>query len=161
MRLLESITRILAPIGIGAMIVMMTTVTFSVLGRALFSAPIYGSVEVVELTGAILVSFVVAYTQLRRRNIAVNIVVDRMSPRLRGAFDSVTLILSLAIMVVILWTGAIYAWETAVWGETTYVYEITTLPFRIIWLLGCTILCIVFIAQIIESLAKVVKKWNP
>lgn len=160
-RFLEGLTRIFVPIGIGALMIMMTVVTFSVIGRAAFSAPIFGSVEVVEFTGLILVSLIAAYTQLKRSNIAVSILIDRMTPRLRQVFDIFTLILSLFIMVLLLWNGATYAVQTSNWGELTYVFEISTLPFRIIWLIGVASLCLVLFAQIIESLTKVVKKWTP
>ncbi|MFC1942459.1 TRAP transporter small permease [Chloroflexota bacterium] len=156
-RFLEGLTRVFAPIGIGAMMVMMTVVTFNVIGRAFFHAPIYGSVEVVELTCLILISMVAAYTQLQRKNIAVSILVDRMSPRLREIFGVFTSLLSLFIMVLLLWNGATYAVETLSWGELTYVFELSTLPFRVIWLIGLSSLILVLISQIFQSLGKVVK----
>ncbi len=157
-RVLEKTNRVLVPIGIAAMLIMVVNVVINVVGRALFAAPLFGSVEIVELTSVILVSFVAAYTQFRKENIIVGIVVDRFSPRLRAAFDAGTSVLGLIIIVVLAWTSIIYTRETLGYGEITHVFEISTVPFRIIWILGLIALAAVLVGQLIESLIKAVKK---
>ena len=44
LRFIERVNRIITPIGLGALLIMMTVVVVNVLGRALFSAPLYGAV---------------------------------------------------------------------------------------------------------------------
>jgi TRAP-type C4-dicarboxylate transport system permease small subunit len=159
LRFLERINRVLAPIGIGAMLIMMTIVTLNVLGRAAINAPIFGTVEVVELSGVIMASFIIAYTQERRQNITVKIVVDRLPPRLQGAFDTVTLLIGLVFVGLIAWTSSAFGLQFP--EEMTDTFEVPRLPFRLIWVFGCVVLFLVLAGQFIQSLAKAVKKWTP
>ena len=52
---MERVTRVLTPIGLGALMIMMVAVVINVLGRALFRAPLMGTVEIVEITGTFLI----------------------------------------------------------------------------------------------------------
>ncbi len=157
-RVMERANHFLAPVGIGAMLIMMTVVTLNVLGRAIFNAPIFGTVEVVELTGVFLASFIIGYTQLLRKNITIPILIDRMPARVRGALDSFALFVGMFIFAVLAWTGVTVAWGMAAGSEYTGVFEIAKWPFRLVWGFGCIFLFLVLAAQFVESLAKVVKK---
>jgi TRAP-type C4-dicarboxylate transport system permease small subunit len=155
LRLLERVNRVLARIGMGALLVMMTVVTLNVLGRAIFNTPIYGTLEITELTGVIMVSLIIAFTQILREHIIVSIAVDRMPPRLRAGLDTFTLILSLAFAVMVIWTTGAFGLKFP--SDITYIFEIITLPFRLVFVFGFIVVSLVLIGQIIESLAKVVK----
>ena len=159
MRFLERLTKILSRIGMGVLVVMMAVVTVNVLSRALAKTPIYGTVEVVELAGAIMASLIFAYTQFMRQNVIVSIVVDRMGTRLREIFDLGTLFLSLVFIGLIIWTSGTVT--SRVYKETTTVFEISTLPYRLIFLFGSLVLFAVMAGQLVESVVKAVKKWNP
>ena len=106
-RFMEKASRILAPIGIGAIVIMMTIVVINVLGRAIINTPLKGTVEMVEMLGVIMVSFIIAYTQYKKRNIIVGIVADRMPPRMRAIVDSFTMLVSLAVVACIVWATAV------------------------------------------------------
>ena len=136
----------------------MTVVVLNVIGRRIAGLSILGTVEVVELSGVFMVSCIAAYTQLQRQNIAVTILTDRMSPRLRRAFDSFGLFIGLLIMAGLAWTGFVEAQQMAVGGELTGDYELPKAPFRFVWVFGCITLFIVLTAQFIGSLGKAVRK---
>ena len=156
-RFLERMNLVLVPIGMGAILIMMIIVSFNVIGRAFFSAPVYGTVEIVELAGVIFVSFILAYTQLRGENIVVSAVVDKLPPRLRAVVNCLTHLLSLLIVAALVWTGYVRASETVHVNEITAIFRITQAPFRFAWVFGSITLLLVLIAQFIESLVKVVK----
>ena len=156
-RFLEKVGRILAPIGIGAMVIMMTVVVINVLGRAIINTPLKGTVEMVEMTGAIMVSFVIAYTQFKKHNIIVGIVADRMPPKMRAIVDCFTMILSLAVVIGILWTAYITAVEMTIAGEYTGIFETAKYPFRIVWVFGLFTLALFLLLQIIQSLSNIIK----
>jgi TRAP-type C4-dicarboxylate transport system permease small subunit len=158
MRFLERMNRVLVPIGMGALLIMMTIVSLNVIGRAFFRAPVFGTVEIVELTGVILVSFILAYTQLQGENIIVTFLVDKFPPRLKAIIDSFTKFLNLVIIAALIWTGSVRAVEMVRVREITAIFRITQSPFRFVWVFGCITLFLVLIAQFIESLVKVVKK---
>jgi TRAP-type C4-dicarboxylate transport system permease small subunit len=158
MRFLERMNRVLVPIGMGAILIMMVVVSLNVIGRAFFRAPVFGTVEIVELAGVIFVSFILAYTQLQGENIIVNIVVEKLPPRPHAIINSFTQFLSLVIVAALVWTGFVRAWEMVRVREITAIFRITQAPFRFVWVFGCITLFLVLIAQFIESLVKVVKK---
>jgi TRAP-type C4-dicarboxylate transport system permease small subunit len=158
LRFLERMNRVLVPIGMGAILIMMIVVSLNVIGRAFFRAPVFGTVEIVELAGVIFVSFILAYTQLQGENIIVNIVVEKSPPRLHAIINSFTQFLSLVIVAALVWTGFVRALEMVRVREITAIFRITQAPFRFVWVFGCITLFLVLIAQFIESLVKVVKK---
>jgi TRAP-type transport system small permease protein len=157
-RILEKINSFVVPIGLMAMLSMVLAVTINVIGRAFFGAPLYGSVEIVEFTAVLLVTCVAGYTQIKKENIIIGIVIDRFSPRLRASFDFVTSILSLLIIGVLIWTGVIYTLETLSYGEITHVFRISTVPFRAAWAVGLFLMALVILAQVADNLIKAVKK---
>ncbi len=159
MRFLERVSKILSRVGMGVMVIMMAVVTLNVLGRAIARTPIYGTVEIVELSGAVMVSLIFAYTQVTRQTVIVSIVTDRMSTRLRQFFDLGTMFLSIVFVGLMVWTSGVVT--SRVYTETTTGFEITTLPFRLIFLFGTLVLFAVLAGQFLESVIKVVKKWTP
>jgi TRAP-type C4-dicarboxylate transport system permease small subunit len=158
LRFLERMNRVLVPIGMGAILIMMTIVSLNVIGRAFFSAPVFGTVEIVELAGVIFVSFILAYTQLQGENIIVTVLVDKLPPRLKAIINSFTQFLNLVIVAALVWTGSVRALEMLRVREITAIFRITQGPFRFVWVFGCITLFLVLMAQFIESLVKMVKK---
>jgi TRAP-type mannitol/chloroaromatic compound transport system permease small subunit len=57
--------------------------------------PLSGTVELVEMAGAILLALGVAYTAMTKGHIMVGILVDRFPPRIRGFVDLVITSISL------------------------------------------------------------------
>jgi len=155
---LEEMNRVLVRIGMWAILVMMTVVSLNVIGRALFRAPVFGTVEIVELAGVIFVSFILAYTQFQRENITVTALVDSLPPRLQAITNCFTQFLNLVIVAALVWTGSVRAVEMLRVGEITAIFRIPQAPFRFVWVFGCLTLLAVLITQFIESLVKVIKK---
>ncbi len=156
LQFMDKVNRVLVPIGMGALMIMIAVVTVNIIGRATINAPIYGTVEIVEITQCIAASLILAYTQFMKQNIIVNIVVDTMKPRLRAGFDLFAMFLSVVFVALMAWTSTNYALQVT--GETTNVFQITRLPFRLIFAFGSMVLFFVLAGQFVESLVKVVKR---
>jgi len=153
-RVIHSITLI----GLVALLAMMVVVVINVLGRALFRAPFYGTVEFVEISGTFMVSCIAAYTQFKKGNVSVGIIVDRFSPRVQAIFDSFTLLLTLGIAAVLVWAALVAAVEMVQLKEITGIYEVIKYPFRFVWVFGLTVLFVMFLVDFIQSVGKVVQK---
>lgn len=156
LRFIERVNRVMAPIGIGALLVMMSIVTINVLGRATINAPFFGTVETVELSGAIMVSGILAYTQFQRQNIAVTMLTDRMPKKLKQSLDVFSLLLGLVFVSLLIWTSSSFA--LSIPKELTNIFQIARLPFRLTFSFGLFILFLVYLGQLMESLIKVVKQ---
>lgn len=66
------------------LVLMMTLITFDVLGRNLINHPFKGSYELTELGSALLVFFALAITHLREDHITIDFLLDRFSEKSRN-----------------------------------------------------------------------------
>lgn len=93
----------------------------SITSRALWSKPIQGDYELVQLASAIFVSLCLPYTQLKRANIIVDFFTTRASAAARGRLDALGALLLAIVMSVLAWrvcAGAVSMREA---GETTTI----------------------------------------
>lgn len=75
----------------------------SILGRALFSAPIPGDFEIVAMGTGIVAFLCLPYCQLQRGHVRIDLFMGRGSPRLSGVLDALGGVLSAAIAGLFAW----------------------------------------------------------
>ena len=92
-----------AAIGCLTLIAMATVTMVSVLGRALFSQPIQGDVELVQLGCAVVVASFLPYTQFRHGNIIVDFFTTGLAPHRQSALDGMGTLLYAAMMALVCW----------------------------------------------------------
>ena len=80
-------------IGAIPLIIMMAVVTANSLGRAIFRAPITGTIEIAGLAGVIVVAAAVGFTARERANVAVDVLLSQLKPGAKRILDVVTLFL--------------------------------------------------------------------
>ena len=80
--------------------------TVSVIGRAFFSSPIMGDVELVQLGNAVVVASFLPYTQYRRANIIVDFFTTGTSERTQGILDFAGTVLYTVVLALVLWRVA-------------------------------------------------------
>jgi TRAP-type C4-dicarboxylate transport system permease small subunit len=78
----------------------------SVIGRAFFSHPILGDVELVQLGLAVVVASFLPYTQYKRANIIVDFFTARARARTQHAMDAFGTLLYTVVMALVLWRVA-------------------------------------------------------
>lgn len=81
--------------------------TVSVIGRAFFSSPIMGDVELVQLGNAVVVASFLPYTQYRRANIIVDFFTTGTSERTQGILDFAGTVLYTVVLALVLWRVAV------------------------------------------------------
>ena len=101
--------------GVGGLtLISMASVTVvSVIGRALFSSPIQGDVELVQLGCAIVVASFMPYTQFRHGNIIVDFFTTGVAPGTRARLDALGTLLYALMMALVCWrvaAGGLQAW---------------------------------------------------
>ena len=88
----------------GTILVLMAAMTVtSVVGRAFFSRPILGDVELVQMGTAICVALFLPYTQLRGGNIIVDFFTQRAQPRAKTMLDGFGALLYTLVMGLVCW----------------------------------------------------------
>ena len=108
---------------LGSAVALLTGVmtVFSVVGRAAFTAPIQGDVELTQFGIALAISLGLPWCQLRGANIIVDFFTQKTSPRTQRWLDALGAVL-LAIMCALLaWRTGIGAWSVQEAGEQSMI----------------------------------------
>ncbi|WP_084282038.1 TRAP transporter small permease [Polynucleobacter kasalickyi] len=152
LKLLGKLCQISAIFG-GLILVALALMTLaSVIGRAFFSSPIQGDIELVQLGCAVCVACFLPYTQYQRANIIVDFFTDKCSDNTKQFLDGFgTLLIGLCF--------SLLAWRLAVGGlvnkENGETSMLMSIPVWIPYLLmvpGFTLTALVSFAQSIQLL---------
>lgn len=141
----------------GFLPVMVAFVCVCIIARY-FGHPIRGSLELVRFMAIIVVSFAVAYTQVKRGHIAVGIVMDRLPQRFQAIVDTITTFLLLVLSAIISWRSVIYAIDIRAVGSVSASLGI---PFYLLIYgvaFGFAVLTLVFLVDFLNLLTKGVRK---
>jgi TRAP-type C4-dicarboxylate transport system permease small subunit len=87
---------------------MMVLLVANIIMRAIWRAPILGAIELTGYLMAFVVFFAIAYSQVYRRHIRVEVLASRFSRRTLAVFDVISAILGIVLFIVIAWQSALY-----------------------------------------------------
>ena len=156
---LKSIEQVLTRINMGIAVVcgvvwilFMLMVVGDVTGRYAFLAPIEGTMEVGQNVLAFAVFLSWAAVLARNQHIRIFIVVDRMSPRWRYAFDVLALVLGFAVILPIAFYGYSFAMESIRIKETGITYGIPLYPGKLALFVGAVLFALQFFIQLLVRL---------
>ncbi len=136
-----------------ALLTMMMIVAVHVIGRALFNVPLFGGVELISLSGVFLISFGLAYAQWERVHISIELMIRRLPQRFQLAFAVSSLATSLLATALLAWGGVVLVWDAVVKpGSYTLILHLPSVPFKVVWVVGCITLWAYFAYHLIEAL---------
>jgi TRAP-type C4-dicarboxylate transport system permease small subunit len=144
-------------VGLITLGLMAILVLADIMGRYFFSRPLTGSFEMLQLMMIIPVAAGLAYTALRKGHISIGLVKSRFSPRNQAVIDSIISLLSLGVFAIITWQAVLKAESLKLEGSVSQMLQIPVFPFLYVLAAGLAILCLVFIYNIFEHLAKMVR----
>jgi TRAP-type C4-dicarboxylate transport system permease small subunit len=144
-------------LGSLAVLMMMCIIAFNIFGRVLFSAPILGAVEWAGLAGVVFAAVALPYSAKERNNVVVEIIAERFPTRVRAFIDAFTFFISFCGLGLLVYGSFKEAFYAASFNEQTIVTYTPTTPFKFIWAIGLTILCLVVLAHAARCLIKGVK----
>ena len=107
LRWLERLCDVNAAIGALVLIGIACMTTVSVIGRAFFSHPILGDVELVQLGCAVVVASFLPYTQFRRANIIVDFFTTGARASTQRRLDAMGTLLYTAVLALVAWRVAV------------------------------------------------------
>jgi TRAP-type C4-dicarboxylate transport system permease small subunit len=143
----------IAQVGVFVMLLLLVV---DVLGRKLWK-PIYGTYDYVSFINAILVAFSIPYCALKRGHTHVEAVVERFSERVQGIVGGITGIFSLGIFLLVTWQCIVLANDMRRAGEVSMTALVPFYPYIYGIAFGCALLCLVILADLIQSAVKAVK----
>jgi TRAP-type C4-dicarboxylate transport system permease small subunit len=142
-------------IGAIFLVLMMVIVVANVVVR-LFGGIIAGSYEMVEMMIVVPVAFALGYTVSNKGSIVVDFVIVHLKPSVRLRLDTINSALGFITWGIIAYAGYRIMAERMT-NERTEMLEIPVLPFRLIWLAGMILLCLIYALDFINSLRQVKK----
>lgn len=157
-RVLERLCDASATIG-GVVLVAIASVTVvSVIGRAFFSHPILGDVELVQLGCAVVVASFLPYTQFRRANIIVDFFTANAAEKTQNALDGFGTLLYTLVMALIAWRVAVGGFDIKAAQETSMLMALPLWIPYMLMLPGLVLCSVIGLVQTLQHLGWIAKE---
>jgi TRAP-type C4-dicarboxylate transport system permease small subunit len=150
---MHRLSRGLRYISMGTLFIMVFFVTAGVIARYIFGKAINGDLEIQELMMVLIIFLAMAYGQLEKGNIQVELLIGRLKGRSKAILQSITYLLGLGILALIIWqmgTRAIHGLTTS-GGGATIMLLIPKSPFVLIATIGLALMCVEWIIDLVHS----------
>jgi TRAP-type C4-dicarboxylate transport system permease small subunit len=117
-----------------------------VVARA-FGHAIPGTFDLVETAIVLVGAFSFEYCELRNHHTRADVIVNRLSPRVRSFFETVTTFLSLSFWSLLLYAGWVMLLRMYREGEETELLKINVVPFRALWVFSLLLMCLILLIK--------------
>lgn len=153
-RVLEKLCDACAAIGGLVLIAIACITVVSVIGRAFFSHPILGDVELVQLGCAVVVASFLPYTQFRQANIIVDFFTTRASKRTQGLLDALGSALYTVVLALVCWRVLVGGIDIRATNETSMLMGLPLWIPYILMVPGLALCVVIGLVQTLERLAR-------
>ena len=136
---------------------MMLLTVSDVFLRYVFRKPILGTTEITESMMACLAFFALAWCATRNSHLEVDLLISRFSTRVQAVMDALTRLIGLVVVALIAWRNILEAMAVRELNLVSSLIKIPSFPFYYIISLGCGILCLVMVFQVIDNIRKAVR----
>jgi TRAP-type C4-dicarboxylate transport system permease small subunit len=157
-QILSPVMPVVGYIGSGVVALAMLSIVADVTGRRFFNQPVTGTLEMNEFMLVIIMFFTIAYCQFLKGHVTIDLLVDRLSKKAQNILD-------ILIYIVFFVTSGLLSWQLYIQGLTILGQHTTSgtllipvFPFAFIAAIGCTLLCLVVLMQLLVYLVKAVEK---
>ena len=139
----------------GLILIVMVLLTCANIVFRMFWVPISGTYELMGFAGALLTAFALAYTQVKKGHISVDVLVNVFPQKVRWVLSAINNGMCFIFFMLAGWQLAIKANTLRTTGEVTETLRIIYYPFTYAVALGCVVLALIllteFLRQIIPS----------
>lgn len=139
-------------IGAACLVIMTLLTCVDVVGRFL-RHPVFGSVEIMSFLGTFAVAMALPLTHELKGHIGVEIIVTKLSRKVRALVDMCTAILSLGLFGLVSWQMYDYSWKFKESGEVSMNLELP--EYLIIFVVACSF--VVFTIYILKEIFENIK----
>jgi len=150
-KIIRWVTRASCYVGMFLLVPMMLLTAADVVGRAAWSKPIPGAVELSSYMLAVFILLGVAYTQQVKGHVRVTMLVWRLPERAAVVLDTLTTLLSMFIILILAWQGLVVGLETT---RVSDMLRIAQQPFRFLVAIAGFFLFLELSIDLTDSLRK-------
>jgi len=155
-RIVERLALVVLMIGGVGMLMSMFLGVADIVGTQVLSIPVPGPRELTESTMVLIVFGALAYAQIRRAHIRVELVYFQMPPRVRAVMDVITDLASIAFFSLILSQAIPEAQYSLQIGEATVgLIRFPLWPARFILAAGCALMIVQLALHLIEDIIRI------
>jgi TRAP-type C4-dicarboxylate transport system permease small subunit len=137
-----------------ALIIAAIIVVLNILLGKLFGSPLKGTYEMVGLCCCVMASMAIPMATLTGGHVSVDIVVRMLKPRGRMIFEYIAKIFDALVGVMMVYACSRFAIKMLATRETTATLSLPVWPFRFVWMLGCVLIVVFSIYNIVKIPAK-------
>ncbi len=148
----------LSKLGCVSLCAMMCLTVVDVVGRYVFNAPILGAFEITSFLVSILIFSFLGYAQSQKAHVTVDILVNIFPKKMQLAVKLFNYIIGFFVMILISWKGFEKAIEAKAAGDSPMNLPVPDHPFIFFLALGCGIMCIEFLRDILGTIVKLIEK---
>ena len=156
MKVINFLSRLATYIAFVAVCLIMILTVTDVFMRYVFNIPVTGSTELVEFLMVILILGVVP-AALENRHITVDVLMERLTPKGRAFFDSITLFSGMLLVAIMGWRALVTSLFMISNDVRSPTLDISIYPFYIIVSVGFILLFISMIAIFVKKVTAVLK----
>jgi TRAP-type transport system small permease protein len=142
--------------GLTMLVLLAWTVT-DIVGRAFFSSPVRGTVEITELAVVVLVYLGLARTESQDAHISVDLLYIRLGVRAKLALRVFAGVVSVAVLTVMTWRLWVYAGSLEAGGYTTGIRRIPLYPVALLGVIGSAMFTVALFVNGLVALRALVK----
>ncbi|WP_461209771.1 TRAP transporter small permease [Desulfocurvus sp. DL9XJH121] len=140
-------------LGGTALTLMAVLACANMLMRGAFEAPIRGTYELMGFAGALVCAFALAPTQLHKGHIALTMLAGKLPRGLEKALDVISNAACAAFFILVAWKTSQYASSLIEFGELSEDLHLPFAPFVFAVALGCLVLGLALIADLLRVFA--------
>lgn len=153
-KVIQKITYSISYVGMFILIPMMLLTTGEVVGRAIWSRPIPGSMELSSYMLAIFVLLGIAYTHQVGGQVRVTMLVSRLPEKAALVLRVLTTLISLFIIGVMAWQGWVVAMEEKTVSD---MLRVPQFPFRLLVSVAGFFLFLELLLDLFEAVQKLIR----
>jgi len=144
-KLLRRSIAVLNGTGIAILVSMMFLITADVLMRGIFHKPIPGSFELIEYMMVFSVFFAIAYTNIEKDHVAIDVLVSHFSIRVQVVIECIISLIGFGVLLIIAWQNVIRGIQLLQNNQVSLVLHIPAYLFFGVAALGCAMFAIVLL----------------
>ncbi|MFC1867478.1 TRAP transporter small permease [Thermodesulfobacteriota bacterium] len=140
-KIVNAMIKFLGLVSSFALGVMILIIVVNVMGRYLFKRPLTGSIELVELLSVVVVFFAVAYTQLMRVHVTVDVLTMLMPRKVQGILASIMCFLGGLFFLTLALQGTVLGLaDVSPILRSTAILSVPIAPFEFVMAIGAFLL---------------------
>jgi TRAP-type C4-dicarboxylate transport system permease small subunit len=149
-RLTRLLNRLLVFVG-GVFLVGMIVLTCANIASRTVWEPIRGTFELMGYFGAVVTALALAYTQLNRGHIAVNVLIHRFSKKTQWRLNAFNNAVCTVFFTVVAWQVGLKAHGFMKTGEVSETLRVIFYPFTYMVAAGCAVMALVFLVDLLQA----------